>query len=252
MSDGVTVYGLHAADAVLAHTPGRVLGAWLQEGRDDARVAAIRTRCVDEGIAVQQVGRAELDKLSGNARHQGVVLRCRPAEAWNEAALKDLVQAGGRGLLLLVLDGVTDPHNLGACLRSADAAGVHAVVAPRDRAAGLNPVARKVASGAAETVPFVQVTNLARTLRWLRDQGVWVIGAADEGADDLWTVDFNGPVALVMGAEGAGMRRLTREHCDSLVRIPMAGAVESLNVSVATGVCLFEVVRQRRSGEGTS
>jgi predicted rRNA methylase len=146
----------------------------------------------------------------------------------------------------MVLDGVTDPHNLGACLRSADAFGVHAAVAPRDRAASLNPVVRKVASGAAETVPFVQVTNLARTLKWLRDQGVWVVGAEGDGGEDLWAADLAGPTALVVGAEGAGMRRLTRESCDRLVRIPLTGTVASLNVSVATGVCLAEIARQRR------
>ena len=245
MKDGVVVYGLHAVEAVLAQTPERVLGAMVQRDRGDARLEAVRADCERHGIALRGVAKAELDRAAGGARHQGIILQCRPAEAWNEASLKDLVQAGGRDLLLLVLDGVTDPHNLGACLRSADAAGVHAVVAPRDRAASLNPVARKVASGAAETVPFVQVTNLARTLRWLQDQGVWIIGAAGEGAESLWDVKLDGPVALVMGAEGDGMRRLTREHCDQLVRIPMAGTVESLNVSVATGVCLFEVVRQR-------
>ena len=245
MKDGVLVYGLHAVEAVLAQTPERVLSAMVQRDRGDARLEAVRAECERHGISLRGVAKTELDRTAGGARHQGIILQCRPAEAWNEASLKDLVQAGGRDLLLLVLDGVTDPHNLGACLRSADAAGVHAVVAPRDRAASLNPVARKVASGAAETVPFVQVTNLARTLRWLQDQGVWIIGAAGEGAESLWDVKLDGPVALVMGAEGDGMRRLTREHCDQLVRIPMAGTVESLNVSVATGVCLFEVVRQR-------
>ena len=245
MSEGVVVYGLHAVEAVLAQTPERVLGGLVQRDRGDARLEAVRAACAANGVTLKPVARAELDRAADGGRHQGIVLRCRPAEAWNEASLKDLVHAGGRDLLLLVLDGVTDPHNLGACLRSADAAGVHAVVAPRDRAASLNPVARKVASGAAETVPFVQVTNLARTLRWLQEQGVWVVGAAGEGAETLWDVKFDGPTALVMGAEGAGMRRLTREHCDQLVRIPMAGTVESLNVSVATGVCLFEIARQR-------
>ncbi|MEX0900261.1 MAG: 23S rRNA (guanosine(2251)-2'-O)-methyltransferase RlmB [Gammaproteobacteria bacterium] len=247
MKDGVLVYGLHAVEAVLLRTPERVLSAMVQRDRGDARLEAVRADCERHGISLRGVARTELDRTVGGARHQGVILQCRPAEAWNEASLKDLVQAGGRDLLLLVLDGVTDPHNLGACLRSADAAGVHAVVAPRDRAASLNPIARKVASGAAETVPFVQVTNLARTLRWLQEQGVWIIGAAGEGAESLWDAKLEGPLAVVMGAEGDGMRRLTREHCDQLVRIPMAGTVESLNVSVATGICLFEVVRQRQA-----
>ena len=247
MKDGALVYGLHAVESLVERSPERVLSGLVQRDRGDARLEAVRERCEAAGIALTPVARAELDRAATGGRHQGIVLRCRPAEALNEAALKDLVQAGGQGLLLLVLDGVTDPHNLGACLRSADAAGVDAVVAPRDRAASLNPVVRKVASGAAETVPFIQVTNLARSLRWLQDQGVWVVGAAGEGAESLWDARLDGPLALVMGAEGSGLRRLTREHCDVLVRIPMAGAVESLNVSVATGVCLFEIRRRRQT-----
>ena len=157
-----------------------------------------------------------------------------------------MAERGDRPLLLLVLDGIQDPHNLGACLRSADAAGVHAVVTPKDRSVGLTPVVCKVASGAAETVPFVQVTNLARTLRWLREnQGVWLVGTAGEAESSLYSVDLKGPLGLVMGGEEKGMRRLTREACDLLVSLPMAGAVESLNVSVATGISLFEAVRQR-------
>lgn len=241
----VVIYGLHAAEALILRAPRRVLEVTLQSGRVDERVERLETTAGAAGLRVQRQSREVLDKLTGGARHQGVVLRCRAAEPLGEADLKDLVQAGTRGLLLLVLDGVTDPHNLGACLRSADAAGVHAVIAPRDRAASLNPVARKVASGAAETVPFIQVTNLARTLRWLKEQGVWIVGTAGEGAVDVWEQDFTGSVAVVMGSEGEGMRRLTREHCDALVRIPMSGTVESLNVSVATGVVLFEVQRQR-------
>ena len=180
-----------------------------------------------------------------DARHQGVVARCRAVTVWQEDDLDQLLDGLSVPPLLLVLDGVQDPHNLGACLRSADAAGVHAVIAPRDRAVGLTPVVRKVASGAAETVPFIQVTNLARTLRTLKDKGLWTVGADAEGDGDVFSADLRGPTVLVMGAEGQGMRRLTREHCDLLVRIPMQGTVESLNVSVATGICLFEAVRQR-------
>lgn len=246
MSDA-KIYGLHAAEAVLSRDPTRVLRATLLRGRDDARIEEIEARCAESGIAVTRVAREELDRATGGARHQGVVLDVRPAEAGNEADLRDLVQAATGGLMLLVLDGVTDPHNLGACLRSADAAGVNAVVAPRDRAAGLNPVVRKVASGAAETVPFIQVTNLARTLRWLKEQGVWIVGTAGDGADSLWNADLTGPTAVVMGSEGAGMRRLTRDLCDTVVHLPMAGTVSSLNVSVATGVVLFEALRQRKS-----
>ncbi len=245
MSDTI-VYGLHAVESVLALQPARVLEVWLQDGRDDARVERIDGLAKAAGTDARRVARGELDKLTGGARHQGVALRCRPSEPLHEAQLKDLVQAQGNDLLLLVLDGVTDPHNLGACLRSADAAGAHAVVAPRDRAASLNPVVRKVASGAAETVPFVQVTNLARTLRWLKEQGVWVVGLAGESERSLWEIDLSGPVAIAMGAEGTGLRRLTKELCDHLVAVPMAGTVDSLNVSVATGVALFEVARQRR------
>lgn len=247
MSDA-TIYGLHAAEAVLSRDPGRVRAAKLLRGRDDARIEDIEARCKAADVPVTRVAREELDRASGGARHQGVVLEVRPAEAGNEADLRDVVQAAPEGLLLLVLDGVTDPHNLGACLRSADAAGVHAVIAPRDRAAGLNPVVRKVASGAAETVLFVQVTNLARTLRWLKDQGVWIVGTAGDGADPLWAADLTGPTAVVMGSEGAGMRRLTRDLCDSVVHLPMTGSVASLNVSVATGVVLFEALRQRKAG----
>jgi 23S rRNA (guanosine2251-2'-O)-methyltransferase len=217
----------------------------------DDRVNEAARLAGEQGVEVLEVTRAELDRRCDSngqpgAVHQGMALQARPYRYLVPEDLLERALGADEPPLIVALDGVTDPHNLGACLRSADAAGVHAVVAPRDRAAGLNPVARKVASGAAESVPFAQVTNLARTLRWLQEQGVWVIGTAgDEGAEDLWDVDFTGPVALVLGAEGAGMRRLTREHCDRLVRIPMAGAVESLNVSVAAGVCLFEAVRQR-------
>jgi 23S rRNA (guanosine2251-2'-O)-methyltransferase len=245
VSEGTVVYGLHAVESVLAFQPGRVIEVWLQDDRNDARVERLDGLAKAAGAEARRVPRAELDRIAGGGRHQGVAVRCRPSEPMHEAALKDLVLAQGSGLVLLVLDGVTDPHNLGACLRSADAAGVHAVVAPRDRAASLNPVVRKVASGAAETVPFVQVTNLARTLRWLKEQGVWVIGLAGDGDGPIWDMDLTGPVAIVMGAEGAGLRRLTRDLCDHLAGIPMAGTVGSLNVSVATGVALFEVVRQR-------
>jgi 23S rRNA (guanosine2251-2'-O)-methyltransferase len=193
---------------------------------------------------VRRDGR-ELDQLSGQERHQGAIARLKPAGIQGEGFLDELLDKVGPQPFVLVLDGVQDPHNLGACLRSADAAGVHAVVVPRDRAAGLSPTVRKVASGAAETIPLVQVVNLARTLRHLKDRGLWLVGAAGEADKDLYTADFKGPLALVMGSEGEGLRRLTREACDFLVRIPMRGTVESLNVSVATGVLLFEAVRQR-------
>jgi 23S rRNA (guanosine2251-2'-O)-methyltransferase len=187
-----------------------------------------------------------LDGLAGHGRHQGVVARV--SEAKRSHSLDDTLDAVTGPPLLLVLDGIQDPHNLGACLRVADAAGVSAVVAPKDRAVGLNATAAKVASGAAETVPYFPVTNLARTLRELKERNIWIVGTSEDAKEDLFTADFPDAVAWVLGAEGEGMRRLTREHCDYLVRIPMLGAVESLNVSVAAGIVLFESVRRRSSG----
>jgi 23S rRNA (guanosine2251-2'-O)-methyltransferase len=198
---------------------------------------------------VVTVDAASLDKLADGGRHQGVLAEVAARSGDPETQLEEALEAAGPTPLLLVLDGVQDPHNLGACLRSADAAGVAAVIAPRDRAAGLTPVVRKVAAGAAEAVPFVAVVNLARTLRELKERGLWLVGTDDSADKSLHDVDLTGPLALVMGSEGEGMRRLTRECCDQLVSIPMAGAVESLNVSVATGVVLFEAVRQRRGGK---
>lgn len=214
-------------------------------GRRDKRLAAVLLLAEQQGIPVRECPRKELDdKVDG--RHQGVIAVAEAPVQMGEKALPDLVQKAGPRALLLVLDGVTDPHNLGACLRSADAAGVTAVIAPRDNSASLNATVRKVACGAAEAVPFIQVTNLARTLRQLQESGVWTIGLAGEAEQSLYEHDLSGPVALVMGAEGPGMRRLTRECCDYLANLPMAGEVSSLNVSVATGICLFEAVRQRR------
>jgi 23S rRNA (guanosine2251-2'-O)-methyltransferase len=190
-----------------------------------------------------------LDRDAGHANHQGVLAQCRAAAERTEGELPGLLASLSGPALLLVLDGIQDPHNLGACLRSADAAGAQAVILPKDNAAPITPVVRKVASGAAEVLPVFQVTNLARTLDELKDAGVWLIGAAGEAEQTLYDVDLRGPVALVLGAEGTGLRRLTREKCDHLARIPMAGTVESLNVSVATGIFLFEAVRQRGSRE---
>jgi 23S rRNA (guanosine2251-2'-O)-methyltransferase len=244
------VFGLHAVEAVLQRPDG-VVDLWLDSGRRDQRLQALATAAEAAGVRPRWVKRQELDKLTGGDRHQGAAAQVRQAEARSEAFLEQLLVDLDVPPFLLILDGVTDPHNLGACLRSADAAGVHAVVAPRDKACGLTPVARKVASGAAETVPFVQVTNLARTLRMLQNAGVFLVGAAGETETSLFQADLRGPLGLVMGAEGSGLRRLTREHCDLLVRIPMVGSVESLNVSVATGICLFEALRQRGWGLGT-
>lgn len=241
------VFGRHAAASVLARDPAGVLELWLQEKRHDVASARLLEMAAREGIAVHRVARATLDRMVQGGRHQGVVLRYRAAAPLPARTLEEVLGALAGPPFLLLLDGVQDPHNLGACLRSADAAGVHAVIVPKDRAAGMTPVVRKVASGAAEAVPLVQVTNLARTLEDLARRGVFVVGAAGDAETLLYDADLSGPLALVLGGEEKGLRRLTRAHCDVLVRIPMAGAVSSLNVSVAAGVCLFEACRQRRA-----
>ena len=241
------VFGIHAVDGLLRRQPGAVQRLWIQSGRADKRIADLLELASNQGIEVLSLPRAELDrKVSG--RHQGVVAEVAGTgdRQWDESRLWQHLEELDHPALLLVLDGVTDPHNLGACLRSADAAGVDAVIVPKDKSADLNPTVRKVACGAAETVPFVRVTNLARALESLKERGIWLYGTAGEADTLLYDADLRGPAAIVMGAEGAGLRRLTREVCDHLVKLPMAGDVSSLNVSVATGVCLFEVVRQRR------
>jgi 23S rRNA (guanosine2251-2'-O)-methyltransferase len=242
-------YGIHAVRVLLQRAPQRVRQLWLSSSRDSAaRLQELRTLAQQADVVCAEADDAQLGRLADGERHQGVVVELLPRAEDPETVLEEALEAlGTQPPLLLVLDGVTDPHNLGACLRSADAAGVAAVIAPRDRAAGITPVVRKVAAGAAETVPLVQVVNLARTLRDLKERGVWLVGTADDAPRTLYDVDLSGPTALVLGSEGEGMRRLTREACDELVSIPMAGAVESLNVSVATGVALFEAVRQRRT-----
>jgi 23S rRNA (guanosine2251-2'-O)-methyltransferase len=241
-------YGLHAVRVMLTRSPARVRRVLIAEGREAGRLAEVRALAERSGIRVATAQEAELDRLSERGRHQGVVAEIAPRAGDPETQLEEALEACAGPPLLLVLDGVQDPHNLGACLRSADAAGVAAVIAPRDRAAGLTPVVRKVAAGAAETVSFVSVVNLARTLRDLKERGIWLVGTDDAAEKTLYEADLTGPLALVMGSEGEGMRRLTRECCDQLVSIPMSGAVESLNVSVAAGVVLFEAVRQRRNG----
>lgn len=240
------VCGWHAVQAVLTHAPQRVLRLWVDERRDDARARPVLEAARAAGISVERANRATLDRLAGPTRHQGVVAACRPAPAPRAQDLPALLAGLDQPPLLLILDGVQDPHNLGACLRCADAAGVHAVILPRHQSVSLTPTVRKVASGAAETVPVFEVSNLARALTDLKEAGVWLVGAAGDAPMDLYQADLRGPLGLILGAEGEGMRRLTREHCDFLVRIPMAGSVASLNVSVAAGVCLFEAVRQRR------
>ena len=244
MSDWV--YGFHAVEALLRREPKAITVLWLETSRRDKRAQSLLQLAADQGVAVERVTGAALDNIAAG-RHQGIAVRVNAGavtDAVDEAGLLALLQRHASPLLL-ILDGVTDPHNLGACLRTADAAGVTAVVVPQDGAASLSPVARKVACGAADTVPFVRVTNLSRTLGQLKEAGVWLIGTSDKAPRTLFEQDFSGPLAIVMGAEGAGMRRLTEENCDFLVSLPMQGSVSSLNVSVATGICLFEAVRQR-------
>ncbi len=238
------VYGLHAVRAVIERAPERLLELWMAEPRQDARSRDLKERAQAAGFKVQLVGNESLAKLAGDVVHQGVVAAVRPLKPWDEEALMASVSAEPDPVLL-VLDGVTDPHNLGACLRTADAAGVRAVILPKDRSASVDAVVRKVAAGAAELVPTVAVTNLARALSRLKENGVWVVGMDGQADQTLFAADLNRPLALVLGAEGLGLRRLTRDSCDFLVRIPMAGQVESLNVSVAAGVALFEAARQR-------
>ena len=242
------IHGLHAVSAALEYEPEQVRGLWVERQRRDGRMQALLDQAARHGVAVHLTARAELDRISGGARHQGVVARLAVRQRiLNEADLSTLLAAVEGALLLLVLDEVQDPHNFGACLRSAAAAGVHAVIIPADRSVGLNATVRKVACGGAEIVPVVTVTNLTRALRALQEQGVWIIGAAGEAADSVYDVDFTPSTAIVLGGEEKGLRRLTREACDRLARIPMIkGGVESLNVSVAAGIFLFEAQRQRR------
>lgn len=241
---GEWLFGLHSVQALLKTEPGRVLELRLLRGRHDQRLNKIRSLAEQHQIAITAASRDELEALApGN--HQGVVALCEAGEVRDEHYLFSRLAELAHPPLLLVLDGITDPHNLGACLRTADAAGVDIVIAPKDNSAGITATVRKVASGAAETVPLVVVTNLARTLRQLQDAGLWIIGTDGSAPATIYQADFKGPLALVMGAEDKGMRRLTRECCDSLVNLPMAGSVSSLNVSVAAGICLYEAVRQR-------
>jgi 23S rRNA (guanosine2251-2'-O)-methyltransferase len=243
MSQTEWIYGIHSVASVLKSQPQRLLRIHVQQGRQDDRVQKLIDAAQRENIEINREPRKQLDQLA-NGNHQGIVAECRPGEQYDEDFLDVLSERHGRKLLLLVLDGITDPHNLGACLRTAEAAGVHGVIVPRDNSAGMTSTARKVAAGAADLVPLVVVTNLARALRQLQEKGVWVIGSAGEATHALYEAKLKTPMALVMGAEGDGMRRLTKETCDELIAIPMLGETSSLNVSVATGVCLFEIVRQ--------
>ncbi len=250
MADSVPtrlIYGFHAILAKLRHDPEAVLELYVEAQRQDARARDLLRLAEDLRLRVIPSDGERLDRMVGTRRHQGVVAKVDGRR--KELKLADVLDtlSAKDPALILVLDGIQDPHNLGACLRVADAAGAHAVVAPKDRAVGLNATAQKVASGAADTVPYITVTNLARSLREIQEAGVWTLGAAGEADKTLYQVDQKGPVAWVLGSEGEGLRRLTRETCDELVKIPMFGTVESLNVSVASGICLFETRRQRGS-----
>lgn len=238
------VFGIHAVTTLLNRDPERVKRLFIVQGRVDPKVEKILALAEQAGIHVETISKHRLEERVDGV-HQGVLAEAKPLPILGDKELFKLMDEVEQSPLLLVLDGVTDPHNLGACLRTADAAGVAAVIAPRDKSAPLNATAIKVACGAADAVPYFQVTNLSRTLNQLQERGVWVVGTAGEAQGSIYQTDLTGPLALVMGAEGKGMRRLTREQCDLLIKIPMAGEVSSLNVSVATGVTLFEIVRQR-------
>ena len=239
------LFGFHAVGVRLRTAPKSILEIYVDATRKDARMRQFLQKLQEAGLRPVEADGLRLSRLAGSAAHQGVVARVEPIV--QATSLDDLLDAVAGPPLLLVLDGVTDPHNLGACLRVADGAGAHAVIAPKDHAVGINATVAKVASGAAETVPYFMVTNLARTLGELKERNIWCLGLSDEATQTLYQSDLKTPTALVMGAEGTGLRQLTRKTCDGLVSIPMLGAVESLNVSVASGICLYEAVRQRLS-----
>ena len=242
------VYGLHAIQAALEVVQTRVLEVWVSDERDDVRINDIIKAAEKHGIKPHKVAREELDEMTPDARHQGGIAKCKPLGNLGETDLINLLEQldkADKVPFLLILDCVQDPHNLGACMRSAEAAGAHAVIAPKDRSSALTSTALKVSSGAAERLPFIQVTNLARVLRDLQQYGVWIVGTSGDCDTSLFDADLKGPLAVVLGAEGRGIRRLTRENCDQVMYIPMQGGAESLNVSVAAGVCLFEASRQR-------
>ncbi len=241
------ITGIHAVESALKNDPDNIAQVWFAENKKNQRIKELIYHAQKRGLISHTADFKMLDKLAKTHQHQGVVAEYNAPASYTEDDLLALLEENQSTPLLLVLDGVTDPHNLGACLRTAEGAGVMAVIAPKDNAVGLTPAVRKVASGAAETVPFVPVTNLVRTIEKLKKLGIWFIGTSDKATGNLYSQDFKAPTAIVMGAEGKGLRRLTEEHCDELISIPMAGKISSLNVSVATGVCLYEVVRQRQN-----
>ncbi|NND60192.1 MAG: 23S rRNA (guanosine(2251)-2'-O)-methyltransferase RlmB [Gammaproteobacteria bacterium] len=244
MSSDTTIYGIHSVTRLLSARPDRFERLLISAQRDDAAIRLLLASANDNGIAVERCANAELDRLVSGGNHQGVVARLSPAPLLDESGLLSLLDERPTPLLL-ILDGVQDPHNLGACLRTAEAAGADAVIIPKDRAVGLTPAVRKVAAGSADFIPLARVTNLARVLGQLTERGIWCYGAAADATTSLYQIDLSGPVCLVLGGEGQGLRRLTRERCDGLFSVPMKGGTESLNVSVTAGVCLFEASRQR-------
>jgi 23S rRNA (guanosine2251-2'-O)-methyltransferase len=248
MSSPKVLFGFHAVAVHLKMAPASIIEVYVDPTRRDARMRQFVDRCKEAQVRIIESDSLRIAKLAGSHGHQGVAARVQALQQSNslDDLLDDIEQGDNPPPLLLVLDGVTDPHNLGACLRVADGAGANAVIAPKDHAAGINATVAKVASGAAETMPYFMVTNLARTLNELKERNIWIIGTSDDADKSIYDVDLKGPVALVLGAEGPGMRQLTRKTCDELVSIPMQGAVESLNVSVASAVCLYEAMRQRR------
>jgi 23S rRNA (guanosine2251-2'-O)-methyltransferase len=239
------IYGLHAAQAALDYSAEKIQQAWVAQDRKDQRLNTIHEALEKQGITVQKLSRRELDRLAGGKNHQSIIIEIILPKTLNESELQRAIQTSQKLLFFLVLDHVQDPHNLGACLRTAEAAGVQGIIITKDQAVGITPTVCKVACGAAEMVPVYQVTNLVRCLKWLKDQGLWIIGAAGEAEQSLYQTDLNIALALVIGAEEKGMRRLTREQCDLLVKLPMAGKVASLNLSVAAGVLMYEALRQR-------
>ena len=245
-TDEQLLIGIHAVSSALKAAAGDVEWVRIAADSKNKRLMELESRAHGSGIEVIRTKVNELDKLSGQQRHQGVVASFKGSNIAAEGRLEAILDSIEGTPLILVLDGVQDPHNLGACLRTADAAGVHLVVICKDHSAGITPVVRRAASGAAETLSVIQATNLARVLRTLKKRGIWLTGTSDEASESLYSSDLTGPLALVMGSEGSGIRRLTADLCDYLVSIPMAGQVESLNVSVATGVCLYEINRQRQ------
>ncbi len=239
------LFGIHAVQAAVDYSPDKIKQVWVDNHRQDKRLSPLLKQLSQYNISVEKSDRKKLDRLSSHKNHQGIIAEVQLPAMYSESQLKQAIDSLTTPPLFLVLDQVQDPHNLGACLRSADAAGVHGIIIPKDNASGMTPTVCKVASGAAETVPVYQVTNLARCLRGLKKQGLWIVGATGDAKKTLFESDLTLPLALIMGTEGLGMRQLTQQHCDFLVKIPMQGHVKSLNVSVAAGIMMFETVRQR-------